>query len=225
MSPSPRPEAEARAPLERESSTAAHPARPLEDGLSLEEGENLAFEMDALQDVPIHARNEGASRFAREEPQIAPASLGRRMGAALIDLGVILFSTIPFVAGVELVFSDFSHRPVRLALVGVVIAVGVLYETIMLSVAGRTVGMAITGLLALNARTMDVPSAGQAVRHILGSVLGAIPVFLGFFWALFNRERRTFADLFSGIVVKRVAKSVYESQEVRAPWLYRPLRR
>jgi len=225
VSPSPHPEAEAQshAPRARESSTEVHPARPLEDELLPEEGEDLALEMDAAQD--IRARSEEAYWFAREESQIAPASLGRRMGAALIDLGVIFFSTIPFVAGVELVFGDFSSRSVRLALVGVVVVVGVLYETIMLSVAGRTVGMAVAGLLALNARTMDVPSAGQALRHILGSVLGAIPVFFGFFWALFNRERRTFADLFSGIVVKRVAKSVYESQEVHAPWLYRPLRR
>jgi uncharacterized RDD family membrane protein YckC len=163
------------------------------------------------------------ARGALEESaeQIAPASLARRVGAALIDIGVILFSAIPFIASVELVYGDFSHRAVRLALVGTVGAIGVLYETILLSVAGRTVGMAAAGLLALNAQTMNLPSAGQAVRHILGSLLGAIPLFFGFLWALFNRERRTFADIFSGIVVKRVAASVYESQEIHAPWLYR----
>lgn len=229
VSPSPRPEAESRSrvPLEREPSTEAPPPRALspEEELSLEGGGDLAVEMDAAPDFPLRARSEEAHWFAREEPQIAPASLGRRLGAALIDLGVIIFSLIPFVASVELIFGDFSHRFVRLALVGVAVAIGILYETISLSVAGRTVGMAVAGLLALNARTMDVPSAGQAVRHILGSVLGAIPIFFGFFWALFNRERRTFGDLFSGIVVRRVAKSVYESQEVHAPWLYRPLRR
>jgi len=117
------------------------------------------------------------------------------------------------------------QRLVRITLVGTAAVVGILYEVIMLSVAGRTVGMAIAGLLALNAQTMDVPSAGQAVRHILGTVLGALPLFFGFFWALFNRERRTFADLLAGIVVKRVAESVYESQEIHAPWLYLPARR
>ena len=172
-------------------------------------------------------RSEAALWLPREEAveQIAPASLARRLGAALIDLGVIAFSTIPFVAAVEIVYGDLSQRLVRIALVGTAAVVGILYEVIMLSVAGRTVGMAIAGLLALNARTMDVPSAGQAVRHILGTVLGALPLFFGFFWALFNRERRTFADLLAGIVVKRVAESVYESQEIHAPWLYRPVRR
>lgn len=172
-------------------------------------------------------RSEAAFRLPREEvvEQIAPASLARRLGAALIDLGVIAFSTIPFIAAVEIVYGDFSQRLVRIALVGTAAVIGVLYEVIMLSVAGRTVGMAIAGLLALNARTMDVPSAGQAVRHVLGTVLGALPLFFGFFLALFNRERRTFADLLAGIVVKRVAESVYESQEVHAPWLYRPARR
>ena len=172
--------------------------------------------LERSRDLPAARRT-----FEESAEQIAPASLGRRFGAALIDIGVILFSAIPFVASVELVYGDFSQRAVRIALVGTVGVIGVLYEAILLSVAGRTVGMAIAGLLALNARTMDLPSAGQAVRHILGSLLGAIPVFFGFLWALFNRERRTFADIFSGIVVKRVAASVYESQEIHAPWLYR----
>jgi len=208
--------------------TEARPERllPTEEGLSLEEDLAFeAFEMDATRDIHARARSEGVRWSVREDSQIAPASLGRRLGAAFIDLGVVIFSAIPFIAGVELVFGDFSHRFVRLALVGIVAAIGVLYETLMLSVAGRTIGMAAAGLLALNARTMDLPSAGQALRHLLGSMLGAIPLFFGFFWALFDRERRTFADIFSGIVVKRVAESVYESQEVHAPWLYRPMRR
>ncbi len=204
------------------------PRRELADiESSVEEGVGDALRVrsdmvDWLEHVE-HSRDLLIARGTFDEgiEQIAPASLGRRFGAALIDIGVILFSAIPFVASVELVYGDFSHRAVRIALVGVVVAIGVLYETILLSVAGRTVGMAVAGLLALNARTMDLPSAGQAVRHIFGSLLGAIPVFLGFLWALFNRERRTFADIFSGIVVKRVAASVYESQEIHAPWLYR----
>ncbi|MCX7753344.1 MAG: RDD family protein [Blastocatellia bacterium] len=227
VNPSPHPEVEVqpRAPRERESAREATPLFPSDEELLLEEGRDLASEREMGPEVSLRPRSREPQEIIREEPQIAPASLGRRIGAALLDLGVILFSAIPFVASVELIFGDFSHRFVRFALVGIVIGIGVLYETIMLSVAGRTVGMAIAGLLALNARTMDVPLAGQALRHVLGSVLGAIPLFFGFFWALFNRERRTFADLFSGIVVKRVAESVYESQEVHAPWLYRPSRR
>jgi uncharacterized RDD family membrane protein YckC len=220
----PRPDADAppQAPQEvkKEPEPVAEALHSLSDeGLA----EDLAPPMEAASEVSRRAQEAGG--LAREELQIAPAPLGRRIGAALIDLGVIAFCMIPFVAGVEVICGDFSSRSVRLALVGIALAIGALYETILLSGAGRTVGMAAAGLLALDARTMDVPSAGQAVRHLVGSVLGAVPLFFGFLWALFDRERRTFADLVSGIVVKRVAASVYESQEVHAPWLYRPTRR
>lgn len=227
-------------PSPRESAGPQERALPMEPPVA-DEGAQLREEIEDLDlDVGGEAerfgnersafarpRSEAALWLPREEAveQIAPASLVRRLGAALIDLGVIAFSTIPFVAAVEIVYGDLSQRLVRITLVGTAAVVGILYEVIMLSVAGRTVGMAIAGLLALNAQTMDVPSAGQAVRHILGTVLGALPLFFGFFWALFNRERRTFADLLAGIVVKRVAESVYESQEIHAPWLYRPARR
>lgn len=198
-----------------------------QEDLLLEEIEAFdPFQGEAREDLIRHGQERAAElQWEGTQKQIASASLVRRMVARLLDVGVIAFSSIPFVALVEIVYGDFSRRPVQIALAGVVLLIGILYETIMLSGAGRTVGMAAMGLLALNARTMDLPSAGQAVRHILGQVLGVLPVFFGFFWALLNRERRTFADLLAGIIVLRVDESVYESQEIHAPWLYRPARR
>lgn len=156
---------------------------------------------------------------------VSPAGLFRRFYAGIVDLGVVLFACLPFVSCVELAGGNLTDWRV-LALLGVVGAVvGFLYLSLLLTMAGRTVGMAIAGLLLLDARTMDLPSFFQVVGRMVGFLLGIASLGIGIFWSLVDRERRTFADLISRTVVRRVSESVYASQEARAPWFYRPARR
>ncbi len=156
---------------------------------------------------------------------IRPAGFFRRLGAGLIDVGVIAFTCVPFVSCVELAGANLADRRVLLLLGIVAAAVGFLYLSVLLTMAGRTIGMAAVGLLALDARTMDLPSFFQVVLRALGFLLGIALVGSGLFWSLVDRERRTFSDLLSRTVVRCVSDSIYDSQQVRAPWLYRPGRR
>jgi uncharacterized RDD family membrane protein YckC len=152
---------------------------------------------------------------------IGYATFFRRLYSALVDLGVVVFSCIPFVSCVELTGGDFLNPKVQMALGALALVIGFLYVTLMLTISGRTVGMMSAGLLVLDARTMDLPSFSQATLRLVGLTLGVLPVLLGCVWSLIDRERRTFSDLISRTAVRRVSESVYDSQEIRAPWLYR----
>ncbi|HXF06045.1 MAG TPA: RDD family protein [Blastocatellia bacterium] len=156
---------------------------------------------------------------------VGPAGFFRRLYAGLVDAGVIAFACLPFVSCVELAQGNLTDWRV-LALLGIVAAlVGFIYLSLLLTMGGRTVGMAVAGLLVLDARTMDLPSFFQVVLRMVGLLLGIASFGIGLLWAIVDRERRTFSDLFSRTVVRRVSESVYDSQQVRAPWLYRPGRR
>lgn len=218
-------------------STPGASARPIEARTLPEEDwlEDGALKLPASADADAVRPSlaEGAADLKEQIPAlsreiadpIGPAGLFRRLYAGVVDVGVITFACLPFVSCVELAQGNLTDWRV-LALVGVVAAVvGFIYLSLLLTMGGRTVGMAAAGLLVLDARTMDLPSFFQVVLRVVGLLLGIAPFGVGLFWVLVDRERRTFSDLFSRTIVRRVSESVYDSQQVRAPWLYRPGRR
>lgn len=80
-----------------------------------------------------------------------------------------------------------------------------LYQVGMWSWKGTTLGGMIVGIkgVRLDGRPMDVTVA--LVRH-LASYLSALPMFLGFFWAGWDRDGQSWHDKIAGTVVVRIAK-------------------
>lgn len=113
------------------------------------------------------------------------ASFGLRLGATAID--VIAVAVIALVTPV-LAFGVFAWAA---------------YQVALWTWKGTTFGGIVCGIkgVRVDGKPMDLTVA--AVRH-LASWFSALPGFLGFFWAAWDPEGRTWHDKIAGTVVVRV---------------------
>ena len=123
--------------------------------------------------------------------------LFRRLAAMLYDTllvaALLMLATLPFIAirGGEPVETG-DNLLYRLVLVGVVLAFFVGFW----SRSGRTLGMQSWGL-QLETQDGQIPSLGTACLRFFAAMLSLIPLGLGFFWQLWDRESLTWHDRIS----------------------------
>lgn len=151
-----------------------------------------------------------------EAPVVYVAGFWRRLAAELIDLACLspmLLLSLWLVARTTDV-ALLSFRPEVLldlvldggaALYGVVGLCGgliMLYEVLFLATTGRTPGMSL-----LRVRAIDVygerPQWWRAAVRVLGSLFGAALIGLGLLWIGFDREKRGLHDRLAGTYVIR----------------------
>ncbi|MET0648796.1 MAG: RDD family protein [Pyrinomonadaceae bacterium] len=127
----------------------------------------------------------------------------KRMTAALVDLLAVAFLCAPFAAAIELSIGNWNDPRVwsSMALIGGLVMF--LYHTCSVALAGRTPGMRLSGLQAVDARMACVPTTGQCARRALVYMLSLATGGLGILYSLFDAEGRTVHDLLSGTVVVR----------------------
>ena len=125
------------------------------------------------------------------------ASLGRRIGAMIYD-GLLVFAllflgTLPFIAmqDGESVAPYYIVHQLTLALIIYLFFVGFWTRY------SRTLGMQSWGL---RIETMDgeKPNPGQATIRFFAALLSWVPLGMGFWWQLFDRENLTWHDRLSG---------------------------
>jgi uncharacterized RDD family membrane protein YckC len=131
----------------------------------------------------------------------APRS--KRMAAALFDLLVVAFLCAPFAAAIELTIGNWGDTRVWSSMGLIAALVIFLYHTCSVALAGRTCGMRLCGLLAVDARKASVPTTGQCARRAFIYVLSLATGGLGILYSLFDAEGRTVHDILSGTVVVR----------------------
>lgn len=68
---------------------------------------------------------------------------------------------------------------------------------------GRSLGKLVTGQRLVDARTGRAIGIGRAFLRQLAHAVDALPCYLGFFWPLFDEQRRSFADVLTKTVVVR----------------------
>ena len=123
--------------------------------------------------------------------------LFRRLAAVLYDtllvVALLMLATLPFVAirGGEPVETG-DNLLYQLVLVGIVFAFFVGFW----SRSGRTLGMQSWGL-QLETRDGQIPSLATASLRFLAALLSLIPLGLGFFWQLWDKESLTWHDRIS----------------------------
>ncbi len=122
------------------------------------------------------------------------AGFWQRFGASFID-GVILFV-------IDLIL--------RIALKGagsaLSLVVGLLYFTIFVgSKRGQTPGMSALGIRVISFDGSGSIGYGRAFIRWIGGLLSAIPIFLGFFWMLWDKEKQCWHDKFASDVVVPVS--------------------
>lgn len=131
-----------------------------------------------------------------------PASLPRRVAAMVYD-GLLLFAMmmiatalfLPLTGGEAVTWQSFPALTVlhRLVLLGIVIG----FYGICWTRQGQTLGMQSWRLLTERSDGRRLTWTDSA-RRVGYGVLSWLPAGLGWWWALFDRERRTWHDLLSG---------------------------
>lgn len=127
----------------------------------------------------------------------------KRMAAAVVDLLAVAFLSAPFAAGIELTISNWNDPRVSGSMALIAALVMFLYHTCSVALAGRTLGMSLCGLHAVDARKASVPTTGQCMRRAVVYMLSLATGGLGLLYSLFDAEGRTLHDLLSGTVVVR----------------------
>ena len=134
------------------------------------------------------------------------ASLGRRVGAMIYDgllvLALLFLGTLLIIAvrGDESVSpGDIVHQ-LALALIIYLFFVGFWTRY------SRTLGMQSWGL---RIETMDgeKPSLGQATIRFFAALLSWVPLAMGFWWQLFDRENLAWHDRMSGTRLRHYPRS------------------
>lgn len=127
----------------------------------------------------------------------------KRLAAAVIDLFVVALICAPFAAAIELTISNWNDPRVWGSMAGIAVTAMFLYHTCALALAGRTSGMSLCGLRAVDARKACVPTTGQCARRALVYMLSLATLGLGILYSLFDAEGRTAHDILSGTVIVR----------------------
>ncbi|HEV7889902.1 MAG TPA: RDD family protein [Pyrinomonadaceae bacterium] len=127
----------------------------------------------------------------------------KRLAAAVVDLFVVALICAPFAAAIELTISNWVDPRVWGSMAGIAATAMFLYHTCALALAGRTAGMSLCGLHAIDARKACVPTTGQCARRALVYMLSLATLGLGILYSLFDAEGRTAHDILSGTVIVR----------------------
>lgn len=123
-----------------------------------------------------------------------PCSLLRRIGAMLYDalliLALLFLATIPFIAmrGGDPVESG-NNLPYQITLAVVIYVFFVGFWTR----SGRTLGMQSWGL-RVESPDGQIPSVSTATVRFVVAILSWIPLGLGFWWQLWDKDKMTWHD-------------------------------
>jgi uncharacterized RDD family membrane protein YckC len=129
------------------------------------------------------------------------APRAKRLAAASFDLFVVALLCAPFAAAIELTMGNWGDPRVAASMGGIVVVVLFLYQTCSVALAGRTWGMSLCSLHAVDATSARVPTTGQCVRRALVLIVSLATLGLGILYSLFDAEGRTAHDILSGTVV------------------------
>ncbi len=125
-----------------------------------------------------------------------------RIAGGIIDLLVVAFGITPFAAIIELTNGNWTDLRVQACMGAIVLVVMFLYFTAAIALTGRTWGMSLVHLRAVDVETGLPPTTKQSIVRALGYML-SLPIFFGLVYALFDAEGRTAHDHLSGTTVVR----------------------
>jgi uncharacterized RDD family membrane protein YckC len=150
-------------------------------------------------DTAVERVARGILRRPQRERRPIYAGTFSRLLALGIDVGVVYGSLLLITAAIAAVISVFSNGgenagPVVLAIGAFTwILIAIIYLVIFWSGAGRTPGMSFVAIRMLSEDATPV-RPGQAFRRVIWMGISALPLLLGFWGVLFERERRGWPD-------------------------------
>jgi uncharacterized RDD family membrane protein YckC len=144
-------------------------------------------------------------RPIRERRPIYAGTFSRLLALA-IDAGVVYGSLLLITAAIAFLISVFQsgdqHAGTAVLAIGALawVAIACIYLVIFWSGAGRTPGMSFVAIRVLSEDGQPV-RPGQAWRRAIWLPISALPLLLGFWGVLFERERRGWPDRRASTVV------------------------
>lgn len=133
--------------------------------------------------------------MAVEAPSGPRAGFGTRLVAAIID-GVIL-------GVVQIVLAAITNQQVGQAL-GLILSLG--YFTYFEGgTKGQTIGKQVMKIRVIDFNGGGSIGYGRGFIRWIGRIVSSIPLLLGYFWMLWDKERQTWHDKFATAVVVPVA--------------------
>jgi uncharacterized RDD family membrane protein YckC len=144
-----------------------------------------------------------ADAFAFEEIYDDRASVFSRIAASFVDLLVVAFASSPFAAIIELTNGNWTDERVVASMGGILAIIMFLYLTTSTALAGRTWGMSLVSLRAVDVDTGLPPTTRQSVTRAVAYMLSLVTLGFGLLYALFDAEGRTAHDHLSGTAVVR----------------------
>jgi hypothetical protein len=131
------------------------------------------------------------------------ASLSTRVAAALLDVIAVGFLSLPFAALIELQDIDW-HQPRIIGLMsGIAAMLMFLYATVSTALTGRTFGMRLLSLRAIDVRTGLIPTGSQSAGRALVYLLSLATVGIGLLLAFARGEGKTAHDRLTRTAVVR----------------------
>jgi uncharacterized RDD family membrane protein YckC len=119
------------------------------------------------------------------------AGFGRRLVAALVD--GIVYAVVYFI-----LFAFLSEG----AAYGLALLFSLAYLTYLEgSPSGQTVGKKLLGIRVIDFATGGPIGYGRAFLRWLGRILSSIPLYLGYLWMLWDKEKQTWHDKIANCVV------------------------
>lgn len=136
--------------------------------------------------------------------QTARASFGLRMLAVVVDSALIFAAAMVIAILFWLLSGSLGFlmspqdEPVGYFLYRMLIVLGVpIYVTVLTAMTGQTVGKQVVGVIVLQPDGRILTLRASAMRT-LTTIISALPFGLGFLWALWDPENRTWHDRMSG---------------------------
>ncbi|WP_413288273.1 RDD family protein [Bdellovibrio sp. HCB337] len=141
-----------------------------------------------------------------------PASISSRFAAMNLDM--IIFGALwqALSIGIEKTAPEFATPGI---LLGLCFIVSILYFVYPTKASGQTIGKKLLNLKVVpKGQPKGTVSWGQAIlREVVGKWVSSIPFFLGYIWAYFHPDRRTWHDSMGGT---EVLSLVWEEEKTTA---------
>lgn len=141
----------------------------------------------ALPPLILQAEKQITARPPFDYSMLPRAGFWRRLAATLIDLCVFI---IPFS-----IFHSFG------------LVLWLIYHLVMWKLAGSTVGGIVMRIKIVKENGAPIDWQTAFVR-VMSAMLSAIPLFIGFFWAGWSRDKKAWHDFIAGTIVVKVPPGV-----------------
>ncbi len=129
------------------------------------------------------------------------AGFWTRLLAMLLDTVIIMILLV--LAVVSMVFTGVLTLGLVVPTVpGVIMEISLLILVIVLwTQYGATPGKMVFNVVIVDRETGNLPGVGQSVLRYIGYIVSTVPLFLGFFWIIWDDKKQGFNDKIADTVV------------------------